>query len=408
MPFDPYNTDNPALPFVRFMIGGKNILDIPPQRLISFTNSKTAGKSDFSLELFSSEWGEIETIILESDRTVMYDYGYSTAGQLRSAVMNGTILDSSMRLDSNGVYITLKGVGVAEYKCMGNVNSDGHTKMLISEIVAKLITDEMGGEVGGVEETVPVMSTDSAFDDLEPANRVWERHNMNAIAYIEKILAPWAVSTKDGMSGYKLFQDTTDGKWYFKPIRVDDAIIRDYIVYRDSRGDVKSFTFEYKWLVNRVLGNGKISASGIDPNTKESYVVTYNPLTDGVCEATGDSTVAVDNATGENASATVINAPSDDPLKLAEYLKALGQMSNASTFSASLEIIGDPTIVPYLNYARIYVFDKEKNLHVVSGLYTVQSAVDSINSSGFSTSLTLSRNSIRVGVDPVTAERMKL
>jgi hypothetical protein len=86
-------------------------------------------------------------------------------------------------------------------------------------------------------------------------------------------------------------------------------------------------------------------------------------------------------------------------------MRAFSEAGRALSYEATMTIIGDPGI-EVLSPVRVLVFTPNNVLHYTSGIYLVKEVTDSIDSGGFTSTLTLFRPVAKFGTSPVQVRRV--
>lgn len=370
-------TDQPAMSFIKVVIGTRiDITTLPPRCVIGFEiNRITGGGEEFTLTLFDENWEELEYLLAENQGNVVVSYGY-IGGSART--ISGSLTDYSIEFTNDGARIIASGVAESVLGNLIPITLDTNT--LNPTEAAKSICKKQGWIVNDA--------------NFHPSNDI-EGGNIDSLAvldeypiqYITTKLAPLAVRSSDGVTGYRFHLDESQNPpvAYFRPIDFQEDAIRTYVYMKGYDSSV----LDLQLNVNGIFGGTDLvttglSSSFIDPDTKEVITIDKD-LNSTRIYGTGNYThtksgVAVKNVDAAGRNNSQMNA-------LLNYKMTIG-MNGIYPYDGILQIVGDPDIL-FDSTIRLVIITNTGHLHHCSGLYRVDGIVDSISDGLFTTTLNI-------------------
>lgn len=402
-----YIPDNPNYPFIKFGIGdgtqtgGVDLSVLPPEHIEEFNYERGISDESNVLELtvFDQTAIALEYLLkkIGINKKLYFQYGYPDGPQSKTyqVKLSEYTIDLS---DVTGARLTLqaRSVGVID-----SISKGGKAKSytgLISDIV-KQIANEEGWLVKGdsIEPTEPVYGDDGK---LKTFTRMT---TMTAPVFINQVLSKYAVSAKDGRGDYKLyFDDTANDKGkstvYYKP--------NAYNVTQDTTSLELPYQFKYGVGSNSTVIN-------FEPDFKGNLTDTKANISADMLDRVKNSIITVDfssesaknrptsgDAGVDNTLNTFTFAGSAYSKSELENIAATMWYSLADKpYTATLTIIGDPSIIPDQECSILYMLPNGVPHHS-SGVYHITKVTDNISGGNYTTELALNRNALTVTADP--------
>lgn len=382
--------DQPIGVFVELFIGGFNLTPIPPQYLIEFRHKRNMADSanNFSFSVYDDTALELEYVITEGEKDVVFRYGYSNGKS--SPVYGGTIWDYSLSFEHGGVVLNVEGTSqILNWHAKRATRS--FKGMLIHEIV-KRIAKEEGWQIGYIEECEPIINKHGS--DNNATLKSFHQMNISSVKFIKEELAPYAISKRTGESGFMLwFEDTKKGpRIYFAPPNWKAQPKKSYLLdyNKSGRGAIINFTPEVNGSV-LMQGGGTAEVSGMEGLSNDFYKASYSDSSNPKKPTTGSK-----SAIAFEKGRTIINMSSASVKEMEVRTANLWYKNASLVYPATCEIIGDPDLKPNQGIEIIIMTNKGK-LHHTSGVYLITAIEDVIESGKYTSTLELMKNAVSAG-----------
>lgn len=385
---------NPYYAFVELTIGEFNMTLIPPNHLVQFTYTRKPlnASNKFVISLFDETALMVEYQILQGYTEVKFQYGYVNGDM--SPVYSGMITEYDIDFTAVGAVLNIEGLS-SSISSFSNPVTKTYTGMKIHEIVADVANEE-GWIIGNIVECQSV-------SDGENEDKTFTRNNQVAQVFITNELIPYAKSAENGDSNYVLnFEDTSDGpKVNFYPIiqagtsSSSGGTAASY-EFQWGSGDrnsrVISFNPDYSGTLSLMSGGATVEAATVDKIANEMFSVKYDNTNDSArttlgSKSTYDYSKAVRRIGGSSYSM-------DEMSNIAAYM-----WYSHSTYpvTADLVIQGDPNLNAF-DLISVIMLNKDGLPHHSSGVYLVKEITDDISGGNFTSSMSLFRNAMEIGV----------
>lgn len=355
-----HNIDiQPFLATVNIWIGSHLIPNIPPQYLLGFEYQELADSSGPStgyctMTLFDKYGDEFEeTLIRNQSDQVIVQFGHVTGRQSR--ILH--FLAETYNVDRRpaGSILTVRMIPQSAESNLQDLTLYGGQSP--SDAV-RTICEAKGWQIGRIDNSYQLPGSDGQVKEFTLVNR-------NALEYINKEIAPRAMSTTDGRGGFQFYlQKNPDGTETanFHPIDIDTKALRTYVYQKGKNSPVLSFGFSNTFNINSLAGVSYVStiaADGIDLDSKEEYNHSVS---------TGDNLskqqLRTDGMTYEEAKNTV------------NYRFIAGEYSGQ--FKANMTLVGDPTLQT-LQQIRVIILNEDNSLYHASGVYEIRGVSHNIS-----------------------------
>lgn len=260
---------------------------------------------------------------------------------------------------------TFKPGGYMEIAVSGQLLGDTATTERVAAYKGKSATDiisQLAEDLGWV------------IEEMDPAQpfteeRTFEISNIDPVSFIRKELEPNTLTSKgEPFRFYSEVQNGSQTHIWFISVNKKVSVQKNYnfFINMGNYGSVLSWSPSYSGLT--MLGYMQSATVDVDTND--------------VCVYGSEAKAAAK----EGASLTVYGSTSPD--RMGPLLTNKWYQSNIGSFSASLEIVGDPTLVPYQS-VNVLPMTADGRLHrYTSGTYQIREINDTI-SGGFRTTLEL-------------------
>jgi LysM repeat protein len=382
----------PYVAFVDLHIGGFDFTPLPPQYLLNFTHVRNMADTanQFSFSVYDDTALELELIIAEGARDVVFRYGYSDGSVSR--VYQAQIWDYKLEFQHGGVVLNVEGTStvLGSHAVPATRTFEGKT---IDQIV-KEIADIEGWKIGYIEPCVGL----KGFYDTGSANEIlrpFYQQNISSTKFIKEELLPYAVSSRNGEAGFVFyFDDKAGGPYlYFCPpsYRQKPKYNWQLDYNMTGKGSIISFSPEVQGSV-LMAGGGTATTSGMDGTTNDMVTIEFTDSSNGDKVLTGSK-----SAISFEAGKTAINMSGMTAAEMESKLNAFWSKSANLTYPATLELIGSPDVDPNTTVEVLIVTNKGKPHHT-SGIYLVQEVTDEVGSSGnYTTTCKLIKNAVAKG-----------
>lgn len=383
---------NPYYPFVNLRVGDVDLTMSPPSHVMSFRYKRnTASQANtFSFDLFDDEAIQLEETIAQGYQDVHFMYGYS--GGARSNTYKGIIDNYSIQLLPGGhAILSVTGYSTAVESHFNPITKT-YEGLCISDIVTD-IANEQGWILGKIEPTEIVWDGDT--------DKTFICSNKSPVAFIKEQLIPYAKSTNKGLSGYQLwFDDESDGLVVnFAPVDYSKEPESSYIYQWNASNidTVRSFSPQFPGAALLSQGGGKTQVNYIDSTTGKPASFIYGDSTDTNKPITGSYGPDYDRVR------SIINASILTPQEAELLASDMWTRTANFVYNASLEIMGDPTIMP-MSTTFVGIITKQGLMHHSSGIYLILEIEDSIQNGDFSSTLSLVRNASNYGLPKIGSD----
>lgn len=367
----------PLSTFISIRVGDRTISFKPPKHEVSLEFKRVLdGGSTFTLNLLDPEWEELEALFADNFNNVILRYGYVNGAQ--SKPYQATLADYSIDFTPAGTILHIQGTTKGTITNLTPITLDTTTKNPTE--AAKKICKSVGWKV---EDQNFHPSLDVELDMSESISLIEE----HPATYIINHLAPIAIRSSDGESGYRFHLDETEDPpvAYFRPMDLVGDTTKTYVYMKG----INSVVLDLQINVEGVFGGSgfhaistQLEASFIDPVTKEfkSLSETVNSVRKNV---TGTHT-----HTASTQSKTLVDASANSRSQMNAILNYRLKGTQALPYTATLTIIGDPDF-EIGGTIRLIIITNKGNLHHSSGIYGINNITDNIDSGIMRTSLDL-------------------
>lgn len=373
---------NPDAPYFAIKIQDR-IYDIDINFIESFTvERKEDTFGDFSFTILNAADLGLEDKFLallgkSNPSNMSMQYGWNKGP--KSKWYTGLIMDYNPTYMSDGfMKLDVTGHFISDAEDM-NERVMSYTGTKISDIVAEIAYD-----------------MDWVIEEIEPTTtlsepRTFRISNVNAVDFIRKELEPIAINSKK--EPFKFYLDSYNGQnhIYFVSANKQIGAQKEYNFYVN----LGNYSAVLSWSPS-YTGGGKQMAGAV----MQSAI--YDPDTNDVLIYGSEAKSAAKGG----ASLTVYGSTSPD--RMEALLANKWYHENIGAITATLEIVGDPTVMP-LMHVNVLPFDHGGNLHLSAGTYLVRKVTDTI-SGDFRTTLDLVHSGIENGtktLDLTTAVNYK-
>ena len=342
-----------------------------------YTRMQEAGERA-SIVLFDDfYWDEIEEIFSKKGNwdNIYIEYGYSGTGK-KSKRIRFLVTAYSVNFDFTGVTLNFELVSQAAYDNMKFVTVDD-MDTYNPTVAVKDICEKMGWKIGEFDESEDVTADDS-----------FHLTTANPIQYIYDVIIPQAAAENEEIF---YFYVDSDNVAYFKRNKfqgTDPNSLRTYIYQKGYDSTVIDLTFDIKGAFGGSSSYGlatTLSASVFDTGTKKEESYSYSNI-DVITESPGNSV-----HTRPDQSNPSVDSSGYTPAQMSSRLYYRMKADIAKSYTATLTIVGDPTI-KLMEYIRIINVTDAGYLHHTSGVYQIISITDSISDGSMTTVLKLVRN----------------
>lgn len=381
----------PAVPFVELAVGDFNLTPIPPQYLLNLNHRRNMldTANEFSFSIYDDTAIELELAIAEGHDNVRFRYGWVNGES--TPVFSGKIWDYTIEFQSGGAVLNVTGTSTA-LEAHAVAATATYAGLDIHDIV-KQIAKREGWKVGYIEPCVPITGY-YANEVKEKVKKPFTQKNVSSTKFIKEQLIPYAISSKTGEGGFNLyFEDTSKTPTvYFAPPNYKKAVTKslNLDINAGRRSAVVSFTPEVKGSL-LMQGGGTVEATAIDSLSNNMTTLTYSDSSNASKTLTGPKSI-VDFKKGKQA----INLSSASLQEMSHKAASLWSKNANLMYSASLEMIGDPTMKAN-SLVEVNVVTNKGKPHHTSGIYLVTEVDDDISGGMFMSNLKLMKNATSAG-----------
>jgi len=366
---------------------------VPPNNLMRLSQKRYAGEQGNTMTAnFTDHTAfDLETKLLflgnaVTDRAIHYQYGYSYSLGSMSRLYSGFVYDYTPSIAGNIINIELTAVS-KESSTMTNTGaanySDGTDYIRVSDIVKKIAAANQW-KLGEIEDTTQI-------------KRSFTNSFLSPMEYINSDLIPFALSATTGIGFYSLYFTTN--------------IQGNTVVNFKSMlpGSISAGTFSYiDTGSSQVYNHPMSSILSWNPTSLGSYLLWGGGFTETntMTEAYGDTYTSVStqliNPTRDTNKTWLsknnfsqLYVSSADREAADSAVKAAYSKAASLQYNASCEMIGDPNrqVGETLEFNIIL----KNKVHYSSGKYLVLGVEDTVDSSGYRTSLSLVKNASFAG-----------
>ena len=348
---DLFSPDNPDAPYFAIKIEDK-IFDIDINYIKQLTVNRTMDDvGDFEFNLVNLMDTSLENKFLKLFQAytttmppISFQYGWSLGE--KSPWYRGYLMNYNPTFIPGG-YMELNVVG----KLMGASATEERIAFYkgksISEIVAK-IAEDMGWVVEELDKSVPFTE-----------ERTFRVSNIGIVDYIRKELEPYATNAKN--EPFRFYADVQNGgktHIWFISVNKKVGVQKNYnfFINMGNYGSVLSFSPKYSGLTM----SGFLQSAAIDLDTND--VCVY-----------GNEAKA---ASAEGSSLTIYGSTSPD--RMGPLLANKWYQNNIGSITASLEIVGDPTLVPWQSINVAPMMADGSYHRFTAGTYQIRQITDTI------------------------------
>ena len=397
---------NPHYARVKIKIGEKDIGSLPSEHILSFSMTRAVASSDsghsLDFSLFDQTAIDVEYYLSQGYKNITFQFGYdgfpSDAGSdMWSHNYMCWVSSYSIDFSAAGAILSVQAVS-GSYAAAQEGNEEQVTDLneydengqptnkytRVSDYLVDLCA-EMGWEADIVPSEVGEFGANGEF-----MTGNYTKATMDSFVYNE--ILP-LMRSEDGQSGYhiwfetKVEGDTTITVLHAEPYSSGQIMYDFEFKYGNgAKGNsVLSFSPQFNSLAVLQQGFANMQASSVDPNTNEMN--TAESSSDSHPEQFTMGGVVVD----KNVIARrMVGCSSLSEYQLKAYLDNLWYNVSDAGYTASMEILGDPSIEPN-KLLSILVTNKFGVPHHSSGTYWIKSVTDEISGGSYTTSLELVR-----------------
>lgn len=341
------------------------------------------------------------------------EYGWASGGQPvpgRSMSITGVLKEYTLNFVGPSAELNIVGM----FKASDDLNKSGYTSYSGETYngnpadIVRAIADQFGWyyDSNTIVDTQNVMEPD---DSTKPKTYTLSGRSYNS--FIRQDLCADAIAV-DGRGAFELHFDHSNNTTtvYFLPhsdalsqgvttTMVDEFDVGEQISYSgnsdrviygtynyytgEENGEVLSFSPSYTFSAASATQN---SASAVNPTTNEIYTCTIDGSVMSVSDGSdklvrlhGNRLLGLSTATFE---------------ELSNQSQRLWALFGQQTITASMEILGDPNIIPNYSDIVVNVYTKYGIKHHTSGIYQVTAVEDSVTGGNYITSLELRKKSV--------------
>lgn len=404
----------PLYAFVELKIGETVVSsfdDKEPDTVMDLTFERVTGSeygsagSKFTITLYDDNALEIEELVSSSlnasedvNLTVNYGWAKNSSARISESSLQGVITQYELSFEGISSVLSIAGTISSIAEARGSVESKEYDAKDYGGKPSNVVTaicDEEGWEVGYIEETEPC-----ADDNGNPKS--FSRNNINAGKFI-KSLCEESVSAESGSAGYIYFHDE-DGKIYF--------VSEDNTVYTEVKANKKIYEYDAEMNVTYEVSENKGSVGDVEISGKYEFysgrpdntVISFTPEFRGKCvtNTVPGKALTIDPVKNEMIACSidgkyigddkkanrVMGVSSSSFKNLEKCAKSMWSKYGKWPYTATMEIIGDPTVKIHSNI-YVAVYTKYGFLHHTSGIYSIKGAEDNISGGTFITTLNL-------------------
>lgn len=363
---------SPGMPFVRIILGGRDINAIP-NYLEKFSHEvfSDGAMGKTTITLFDNEWDTLENLIIPDDRAIQYEFGWAN-GRM-SKMQEGVVLKYQPTFEHTGLRLHLELTGNL-LRDAQQVYSRSWKSKKVSEIIADIFNTSQWN-----------------LDVEETSGRITiEQQNVTNAFFIENVLKPKAKSARTGQAGYEF---RCEGSTIvFRTPDYEQGIIRRYIYGRTANSEVLSFSPQFNGYMMLASGGGDIRVEGYDVMTKQPVVQNININNSGPRIAQGDRTITTEDQGGS--TGRMYTLPYDDPKQVEAWANWKLAKARTLTWRASMQIMGDPTLVVG-DLIEVMIQKSDGDVHYTSGVYRIYRVNHSITRGSYVTNLELGTDGSR-------------
>lgn len=370
-------------PHFNFVIGDKYFKSNPPGHFQSFEYTRKGdAANEFAISLvYIPSAGEdpssLERTIINSNRKVSFQYGWQ--GGPISPTINGIITGYSLRFVSQGIAISISGIGAAANEITRTRTMTFET-CVPSEIVRELARIE-GWAIGRIEATKAVYN-----DEMGQAPKVFYMSDMSSLYFIQNILIPDSMSLT-GERDFSFSIEETKGqkKIYFQSLSSAGKGQANKIHYWNRTGDFTVLDFSMDFSGAVMLANA---------NKTESITTVW--LDENLQSFPTQSEAQASN----DAIAQEAGRPPVKAVKNEETTTITSPEASTDIFEATLTTRGDPDpFQPLVTKLQVIPMIRAQQHHS-GGIFIAKFVTDSIQGGTYTTTYNLIRQASSAKYNP--------
>lgn len=391
---------NPHYARVKMKIGDKDIGTLPSEHILSFSMTRAIASSDsgnsLDFSLFDQTAIDVEYYLSQGYKNVTFSYGYDGT-KIWSHDFVCQVSSYTIDFSAAGAVLSVQAMSKSYAAAMeGNeervadLNAyDGNGQPTNKYTRVSDYLEDLAKEMGWKTEIVPSeVGEFGANGEFMTGN--YTKAMMDSFVYNE--ILP-LMRSEDGQSGYHIWFTTEEvggvsvTTLHAEPFSSGQVMYDFEFKYGNgAKGNsVLSFSPQFNSLAVLQQGFANMSASSVDPNTNEMNSADSSSNSHPEQFVMGG--VAIDKNT---IARRMVGCSSLSEYQLKAYLDNLWYNVSDAGYTASMEVLGDPSIEPN-KLLSILVTNKFGVPHHSSGTYWIKSVTDDISGGSYTTSLELVR-----------------
>lgn len=405
------SVNNPRIPFLELTFGDERI----PLQLVDhvpsvtgrralleemvYTETTLGGGNMLEATLFDPDYDRLEELFIRFMNKVTYRFGWRGIEGRESLEREGWVWQLQPTIiPMQGSRLKVKMLDRPFANLLQQNVTKPFVEIPISQMVGELASDN------GITDTDITRTK---------GNHTLRIVNENPYKFIKDTLLPRAITT-DNRSNFNFC--FVSSRLVFGPPDSHIRIHRRYIYGRDRLSDLISFAPSFDNAYAIMLGGGNQKSRATDPLTKKSIDTVQTDSTNvrepkqapkaiNADPNQGGSVLARLRAPGRQNINRIYTVPFNTPEEVEAWSKYKRSRAEQMRFSADAEVVGDPNIHP-LDYVQILViktgdiralnFDRDVH-RTSSGTYRVQAVTHTVNTGGYTTSMSLFRENSFLG-----------
>jgi len=405
------NTENPRIPFLELGFGSEviplQLVDHVPsatgrRALLEeavYTETSLGGGNLMEMTLFDPDYDRLEELFIRFMSKVKFRFGWRGITGRESQEREGWVWKLQPEiLPMQGTRLRVTMLD----RPFARLLQQNVTKPFVEQTISSMV-----GEIARLNKIVDTTITPTL------GNFTLRIINSNPYKFIKGELLTKAV-TRDGRKGFNLF--FIGPRMLFVPNPADVKVIRRYIYGRDRLTDLIRFSPNFENAYAIMLGGGNTKTRAVDPLTKKPIETVQTDANNTRQPKTATKAIDPDPNQGESTLAKSqapggqhINRIYQVPFNTQEEIEAWAGYKRARAeqmrFTADAEVVGDPNIHPndyvevlVVKTADIRALNFDRDVHrSSSGTYRVHAVTHTINSAGYTTSMSLHRENSFLG-----------
>lgn len=382
--------------YVKIGLEDGELTRVPPEHIQDFSYTRTISNAGnkFDITIYDKDAIEIEERLARLEKKELY-FSYGWFDGKESIKYKCIIQQYQLNFNSEGAVLSLSGtsLGVLDHAKARKkvwVKEDG-SAMSPSEII-EYIADDRGWLIGNIEETKPVL--------VKGEPKVFEQQDIPDTTFIlDKLLDVESVY-KD-KSGYNLyFKDVEEGtEVYYEPVNYDQEPDDTFVYeWRTRSSRVIDFQPDYDGMTYLMLGSSDVKMRAVDADSNDMKYSESN------LETNPNHVNAEEKFHNYEGVHQNLNASSSYQEEMDRETKSVFRRYNNLAYPATLTIEGQLDVTPD-STITVLVFLMNGELHHSSGTYYVKEIEDSISGGYMTSTLTLFRNSDKVGNEDIAGKK---